>query len=254
MKTTFYILFIVFLITASIRADDAKPQVGIEEKLGQNIPLDVTVYDEYGKPVTIGSLTGGRPFVLTLVYYRCPGICSPLLTGLAKTIDKSDLIPGKDYVVITVSFDPTENYITASEKKKNYFNLIKTKSLSNEDWRFLTADSTTISKLTESVGFRYIKKDNEYIHSAAIMVASPAGMVSRYLYGTDFLPFDFKLALIEASEGRTGSTISKVVSLCYSYDAEGKRYTLDFTRIAGTGVLFLLAVFVIVLIVKRKKK
>jgi len=235
-----------------VNADEKKP-VGIDEKLGQIIPMNLTLIDEYGKPVRLADLTKGKPFVLTLVYYRCPGICSPLLTGFAKTVDITDLTPGKDYEIITVSFDPTETYLTGSEKKKNYFAQLKKKQLSNEDWRFLTADSSTIAQLTDAVGFRYIKQDNEFVHSAVITLLSPEGKVSRYLYGTDFLPMDLKLGLLEASEGKTGTTVSKIVSLCYSYDAEGKKYVLNVTRIAGGGVLILLGIFVGVLIVKKKK-
>jgi protein SCO1/2 len=252
LKKIFIILFILAAFF-NVNAQDKKSQVGIDENLGQTIPMNLTLIDEYGKPVKLADLTRGKPFVLTLVYYRCPGICSPLLTGFTKTIDLTDLVPGKDYEVITVSFDPTETYLTGSEKKKNYFSQLKHKQLNNEDWRFLTADSATIAVLTDAVGFRYIKKDNEYIHSGVLTLLSPEGKVTRYLYGTDFLPLDFKLGIIEAAEGKVGTTISKVVSLCYTYDAEGKKYVLDVTRIAGGGMLLLLGVLVVVLIVKKKK-
>jgi protein SCO1/2 len=237
----------------SANADDKKSEVGLDEKLGQNIPMNLSLLDEYGKPVKLGELTEGKPFVLTLVYYRCPGICSPLLTGFTKVVDQTDLTPGKDYKIITVSFDPTETYLTAVEKKKNYFGLLNKKKLDNSDWRFLTADSSTIAQLTDAVGFRYIKQDNEYIHSAIVTLLSPEGKVTRYLYGTDFLPMDFKLGIIEASEGKVGTTISKIVSLCYSYDPEGKQYVLNVTRVAGGGMVLLLGVFVVILIVKKKK-
>jgi len=236
-----------------VNAQEKKSQVGIDEHLGQTIPMNLTLIDEYGKPVKLSDITKGKPFALTLVYFRCAGLCSPLLTGFTKTIDLTDLVPGKDYEVITVSFDPTETYLTGSEKKKNYFAQLKNKQLNNEDWRFLTADSATIAQLTDAVGFRYIKKDNEYIHSGVLTLLSPEGKITRYLYGTDFLPLDFKLGIIEAAEGKVGTTISKVVSLCYTYDAEGKRYVLDVTRIAGGGILLLLGAFIVVLIVKKKK-
>lgn len=250
-KYLFIILFLTFALGAN--ADDKKSQVGLDEKLGQNIPMNLSLLDEYGKPVKLSELTEGKPFVLTLVYYRCPGICSPLLTGFTKVVDQTDLTPGKDYKIITVSFDPTETYLTAVEKKKNYFGLLNKKKLDNSDWRFLTADSSTIAQLTDAVGFRYIKQDNEFIHSAIVTLLSPDGKITRYLYGTDFLPMDFKLGIIEASEGKVGTTISKIVSLCYSYDAEGKQYVLDVTRVAGGGMLLLMGVFIVILIVKKKK-
>lgn len=248
-------LFIILLLTFALGADadDKKSQVGLDEKLGQIIPMNLSLLDEYGKPVKLSELTEGKPFALTLVYYRCPGICSPLLTGFTKVVDLTDLTPGKDYKIITVSFDPTETYLTGNEKKKNYFGQLTKKKLENSDWRFLTADSSTIAQLTDAVGFRYIKQDNEYIHSAVVTLLSPEGKITRYLYGTDFLPMDFKLGIIEASEGKVGTTISKIVSLCYSYDPEGKQYVLNVTRVAGGGMVLLLGVFVVILIVKKKK-
>lgn len=249
------VLVILFILAAFIKVNgqDNKSQVGIDEKLGQTIPMNLTLIDEYGKSVKLSDLTKGKPFALTLVYYRCPGLCSPLLTGFTKTIDLCDLVPGKDYEIITVSFDPTETYLTGSEKKKNYFAQLKHKQLSNEDWRFLTADSATIAQLTDAVGFRYIKKDNEYIHAGVLTLLSPEGKITRYLHGTDFLPLDFKFGIMEASEGKVGTTISKVVSLCYSYDAEGKRYVLNVTRVVGAGMLLVVGLFVVVLVVKKKK-
>jgi protein SCO1/2 len=253
VKKIFVILILILAFMKVNGQEDKKSQVGIDEKLGQTIPMNLTLIDEYGKPVKLSELTKGKPFALTLVYYRCPGLCSPLLTGFTKTVDLTDLIPGKDYQIITVSFDPTETYLTGSEKKKNYLAQLKNKQLNNEDWRFLTADSATIAQLTDAVGFRYIKKDDQYIHSGVLTLLSREGKITRYLYGIDFLPMDFKLGIIEASEGRVGTTISKVVSLCYSYDAEGKRYVLNVTRIAGGGMLLVLGTFVVVLIVKKKK-
>jgi protein SCO1 len=253
MKKAIFLLAFLLLISGINQADEKKSPVGIDEKYGQNVPLNITLIDENGKPVILSDLTSGKPIVLTLVYYKCPGLCSPLLTGLTRTVDITDLVPGKDYVLITVSFDPSETYTTASEKKKNYFELFKHRKLSNDDWRFLTADSATIALLTDAVGFRYIKKDDNYVHSAVVTLLSPEGKISRYLYGTEFLPLDLKLGVMEAAEGKVGTTISKVVSLCYSYDPEGKQYVLNVTRIAGSGIIFLLVVFVAVLVVKKRK-
>jgi protein SCO1/2 len=248
------LILTVLLAFGNLRADDKKSPVGIDEKLGQNVSLaNYTVFDEYGKPVKLSELAAGKPVVLTLVYYRCPGICSPLLTGLTKTVDMTDLEPGKDYQLITISFDPTETYLTAAEKKKNYIGLFKNKQIDNQAWRFCTADSTTIALLTDAVGFRYFKKDNEYVHAGVLTLLSPEGKITRYLYGTEFLPMDLKLGIIEASEGRTGTTISKIVSLCYSYDPEGKAYVLNVTRIAGGGMILVMVVFVAILVIRKKK-
>ena len=250
------ILVIIFLLIpfVTFAGDDKPSPVGIDEKYGQVVPGDITLFDEHGKTVQLGELINNKPAIITMVYYQCPGICSPLLTGLAHTIDKLDLIPGKDYTILTISFNTKEDYIMAAEKKDNYFRTMKIKTLAEGDWRFLTGDSINIARLTDAIGFRYLKDGSDFIHPAVITVISPGAKITRYLYGTDFLPFDLKMALVEASEGKTGSTISKVVSLCYSYDAQGRKYVLNVTRIAGGGILFMLTVFAIVLVVSKKKK
>jgi protein SCO1 len=254
MKRIIFIILLVFLFN-SIRADeDKKSPVGIDEKLGSTVPKDITLFDETGKPVKLADVTNGKPVILTLVYYRCPGICSPLLTELAHVVDKLDLMIGKDYNIVTVSFNPTEDYIMAAEKKKNYFGLIKTKKPEGKDWRFLTADSINIARITDAVGFRYIKQGNDFVHAGALTMLSPDLKITRYLYGTEFLTFDVKMGLLEASEGKIGSPISKIAKLCYSYDAEGRKYVLNFTRVIGSGILFVLVVFAVILIAKKKKK
>ncbi len=253
-----FIPILFFLI--SVNTDNAfsqttaEKEVGVDEHLGLQVPLDAKLIDETGKTVTLRELINNKPAVINLVYYRCPGICSPLMTGLAEVMDKVDLISGQDYTVITVSFDPTEDYIMAAEKKKNYLSTFKNKIINENGWRFLTADSNTIKSITNAVGFRYIKVDNDYIHSGVITMLSPEGKIMRYLYGLDFLPFDFKMALVEASEGKTGSTIAKIVKLCYSYDPEGKKYALNLTRVIGAAMITGIAIFAIALFVTKKRK
>ncbi|MGH2575086.1 MAG: SCO family protein, partial [Ignavibacteria bacterium] len=181
----------------------------------------------------------------------CPGICSPLLTGIADVVDRLDMEAGKDFNIITISFDPREDYLTASEKKKNYLTTMK--KIPDNSWQFLTGDSLNIAKLTDAVGWRYQKQGNDFMHGSGIMVLSPDGKIVRYLFGITYLPFDMKMALTEASEGRTGPTISKIVKLCYSYDPAGRKYVFDFTKVAGVGILLILAVLFLVLILKKKK-
>ena len=247
------LILLIFILPYIIYADEKKSQVGIDEKLGEYVPGDITFFDEFGKTVQLKDLMNGKPAIITLVYFRCPGICSPLLTSLAKNVDMLDLEIGKDYNIITISFDTSEDYVMAAEKKKNYFNTLKVKKPGTNDWRFLTADSVNVARITDAVGFRFIKQGNDFIHSGVLTVLSPDGKIVRYLYGNEFLPFDLKLSLIEASEGRVGSTISKVVKLCYSYDVEGRKYMLNVTRIAGAGILFILGTFAGVLIFAKKR-
>ncbi len=241
----------IFSGTILYADDTPKQEVGIDEKLGSAIPLDLSFLDEYGKPVMLRDLIT-KPTVLTLVYYRCPGICSPLLNGLSQTIDHLDLEPGKDYNIVTISFDPTETYPIASDKKKNYLEAMK-KKIPVDSWRFLVGDSTNIAKITDAIGFRYQPQGKDYMHSAVITVLTPNGKIARYLYGVEFLPLDLKMALIEASEGKTGPTINKLLKLCYSYDPEGRKYVLNVTRIAGGGMIVLIAAFVLFLSIKKKK-
>jgi protein SCO1/2 len=255
VRSNAFAAMVIFLfLTNGLFAEDGqkKSEVGFDEKLGENIPLDLTFFDEYGQPVRLRSLIT-KPAILNFVYYRCPGLCSPLLKGVSEVIDRLDIEPGKDFDVITIGFDPRESYLTASEKKKNYLESMK-RDIPNDSWRFLTGDSSSIAQITDAAGFRYIPQGNDFIHGAAIIAVSQDGKIARYLYGTSFNTIDVKMALIEASEGRTGPTISKIIKLCYSYDPEGKRYVLNLTRIAGGGILFLLVVFVAVLVTKKKTK
>ncbi len=231
--------------------DTNSPKVGVDEKLGETIPLDLSFLDETGKPVNLRSLVN-KPTLLTLVYYRCPGICSPLMNGVSEVIDKMDMEPGKDFNIVTISFNPREDYIMAQGKKENYLNNMK-KKIPAESWKFLTGDSLSIAKITDAVGFRYQKQGEDYMHGAVLTILSQDGKIARYLYGTDFLPMDVKLAVIEASEGKSTPGINKLLKICYSYDPAGRKYVLNVTRIAGGGMLILIAGFVLILTLKKKR-
>jgi protein SCO1 len=234
---------VFFVLSVTIHSEDTKKsEVGIDEKLGEVVPLELQFLDEYGKPVTL----------LTLVYYKCPGICSPLMNGVASVVEKMDLEAGKDFNIVTISFNPREDYIMAKEKKSNYMDMMK-KKIPAESWRFLTGDSINIAKITDAVGFRYQPQGEDYMHGAVLTVLTPDGKVARYLYGTDFLPLDVKLAVTEAAEGRSTPAINKLLKLCYSYDPDGRKYVLNFTRIVGSGMLVLIIGFVLVLTLKKKK-
>jgi protein SCO1 len=233
-------------------AQQAKPPVGIVEKLGNYVPMETDLLDESGNLVQLKSIIN-KPTIITFVYYECPGICSPLLTEVASVIDKMDLVLGKDYQVVTISFDHTERPELAQEKKDNYLAEIK-KKVDPNGWRFLTGDSVNIYRLTDAAGFYFTKSGNTWIHAGALIAVSPEGKVTRYLYGIHQLPLDVKLAVIESAAGHTGPTISKVLNFCYSYDTEGKRYTFNIVRISGVFIVGLVAVFMFVFVVRPKKK
>jgi len=228
------------------------PAVGIVEHLGEKVPLDGEFYDETGHLVPLRSIIT-KPTIVTFVYYRCPGICSPLLSEVAKMIDKMDLVLGRDYQVFTLSFDPAERPEMASEKRQNYLGELKRKA-DPAGWRFFTGDSAAIRRLTDAAGFYYQRSGRDWVHAATLIVVSPDGKITRYLYGIQHLPFDVKMAIFEASEGRTGPTIAKVLRFCYAYDPEGRTYALAVTRIAGVIVVLFAGLFALVFIVRPKRK
>ena len=245
-------LAIMCLLAFKGYGQESHPPVGIVEKLGQYVPMDVELLNESGNLVQLKSIIN-KPTIITFVYYECPGICSPLLTEVASVIDKMDLELGKDYQVVTVSFDHQERPELAQEKKDNYLAEIK-KKVNPDGWRFLTGDSINIHRMTDAAGFYFSKTGNTWVHAGALIAVSPEGKVTRYLYGIHQLPLDVKLAVMESAAGRTGPTIAKVLNFCYSYDPEGKRYTFNIVRISGVFILGLVAVFMFVFVVRPRKK
>lgn len=250
------LIFISILLSSQLchagLESDSDVEIGIEEKLGNLVPLNLTVTDENGKQVLLSDFVN-KPTILTLVYYRCPGICSPLLEGLTKAVDRLKWQAGKDYNVLTLSFDPTETTDLARQKKDNYLKTMKNPP-AEESWKWVTADSDTIAKITEATGFRYKKEGKDYVHSATLMVLSAEGKLCRYLYGISFLPFDLQMALTEAQAGKIGPTIAKLLKFCFSYDPQAKKYVLQVTRIIGTVMLFCLGIFLVFLVYGGKPK
>jgi protein SCO1/2 len=217
MKT---VLILVALVIAAGTAHTQTPvdsgasqRLGIVEKLGGTIPLGEGVYDEHGNLVTLRSVIK-KPTILTFVYYRCPGICSPLLTELARMVGKVDLEPGKDYQIVTISFDHREKPELALEKQENYLSAIA-RPVSPSAWHFFTADSAVIQRLTDAAGFYFKPIGQDYVHATALIFLSPDGKITHYMNGIQYLPFDIKLSLIDASEGKTGPTIAKVLQFCF---------------------------------------
>lgn len=251
MKNTKLYLIFIFLISFSSFAQK-KIEVGIDEKLGNTLPLDLSFQTSEGKTVTLKEIIN-KPTLIALVYYECPGVCNPMQNELAWTIDKLQLEPGKDFQVISISFDHKETPAVAAKWKKNYLLTIKRKFDPNS-WLFLTGDSLNIHKLTEACGFYFKPADKQFVHAATLVAVSPQGKISRYLFGTDFNPFDVKMALLDAESGKTSPTISKVLQFCFSYDPQGRQYTLNVTRIVGTVMLLGVGIFLGVLLMKKKNR
>lgn len=215
--------------------------VGVDEKLGSSVPTELVFNDEDGKPVTLRSLLG-KTTLLTLVYYDCPGICTPLLNNLTSTLNRLDMTQGQDYQVITISFDPKDTPPLAAKKRENYIKQ-RTSPCPPEAWRFLTGDQAAIDKITDAVGFRYKKVGEDFNHPGVVMVLSPDGRMMRYLHGIQFLPFDIKMGVIEASKGKPMPAVSRMLAFCFTYDPDGRRYVFSTLKVAGVATLAVLACF-----------
>ncbi|HPF51187.1 MAG TPA: SCO family protein [Draconibacterium sp.] len=237
-------------------ATDDDVEIGIVEHLDAYLPDSISLINEAGEQVWLADLID-KPTVLNFVYFRCPGICSPLMEGVADVMDRSDLIPGKDYQVLTISFDPGETIDLGVRKKNNYLNLMNNKEKVEEaktGWKFFVSDSASIVRATNATGFKYKKNGNEYLHAASLTVLSPDGKITRYLNGITFLPFEWKMAMVEASKGQSGPTINKVLRFCFSYDPVGQTYVFNVTKISATIILFFAVILLLYLVLKPKRR
>jgi len=241
---------------------DVKPlaleEVRIEEKLGAQLPLDEALLDGAGRPFTLrGAFDGKRPVLLALVYYECPMLCGLILSGMAKSMRENGLELGKDYQAVTVSFDPDEKPIQAAERRRGYLQSMG-KPDAGADWPFLVGQGDVTRRVAEAAGF-YYKRDpvsGEWAHQAAIFVLTPEGKVSRYLYGIDYPPKDLRLALVEAADGKVGTSFDRLLLTCYRYDPASRKYepyAMGFVRAGGLLTLLVLG-GVIVRLVWRERR
>lgn len=247
---TFIILFSILLISPMHLAADEK--LGVYEQLDRSIEDDIYFTDDNFNLVNIKDAVQ-MPTVIAMVYYECPGLCTPLMNGLAEVMKKSDLVLNKDYQVFTISFSPLEKTVLAQNKKRTYSNLVG-KGDTDNGWRFFTGDSINIHRFLDNIGYQIKQEGADYIHPATLVVLSPDGKITRYLHGTYVLPFDLKMAVVEAGMGKSGPTINKVLKFCFSYDAEGQKYVFNVTKISGTIILLLALSFLSYLIVSNKRK
>jgi len=249
---TLLFLFIVLLFNAYAQAP-VKPEVeiGIVEKLGETIPLDLKFFNEKNDTVTLGSMIT-NPTILSFVYFDCPGLCSPLLDGIADVIGKMDMSLGKDFDIITISFNTKDTPEKARQKKLNFVQKIQDKDRGS--WYYLTGELGNIQKITEAVGFRYKPTGLDFAHPSTIIMLSPQGKITRYLYGISYLPFDVKMAVVEAQKGLARPTSNKFLDYCFAYDAKNKAYELQFTRLIGTFVFVLGLFFLAWLLITTKRK
>lgn len=237
-------LVVALASAAALAQDRIEPvpkqlaHVGIDEKLDAALPLELVFKDDAGRDVTLGSyFRPGRPVLLTLNYYRCPMLCTLELNGLVNAMKGLAYTPGDEFTVVTVSFDPRETATLARAKKQSYLADLGRPS-AEAGWHFLTGSQESIDALTKAVGFsfEYDKDTDQYAHAAVVMTATPEGRLARYLYGVTFEPATLKLALLEASKGKIGSTWERFILYCYHYDADRGRYAvaaLSIMRVGG---------------------
>ena len=259
-----FVLLAVFLNSLSAFAQlnreepDALQNLGIDEHLGDFIPLDAKFATSTGDSVSIGDLLEeGKPVLLNPLYYECPMLCGLVLDGTLNVIEDLAWKPGKDFIVISVSIDPEEDAELARKTKDNY--LAQMDSTTKSGWHFLTGNKTEIDKVVEAAGFQYkeIEETGEYAHSAAIILLSPKGKITRYLYGISYDEFDVRNALYESADGKIGSTIDKVVMYCYQYDPDSGSYVpmaFNIMKLGGLATLIFLGIFLGLLWLREKRK
>lgn len=206
--------------------------IGIDQKLDAQVPLDLTFTDQTGKKVKLGDYFGSKPVVLALPFYRCAGMCTLEIDGMAKAFNAISFTAGKEFNAVTVSIDPKETWTLASAKQRDYLDLYP-RPEAKQGWSFLTGEDANIHKLAEAVGFRYVidPKTQQPIHAVGIIVITPEGHVSRYLLGVDYSPKDLKLCLVDASHNKIGSMVDKFTLLCSHYDPTTSRYGVAIDRI-----------------------
>lgn len=260
MKQKWFVLMLLSILVsirafpqAKLNALQADPDVGVVERLGNTIPMDLRFTNENNAVVALKDVIK-KPTLLTLVYFDCPGVCSPMLDGVSDVIDKTVAQIGKDYQVVTVSFNFKDTPEKALEKKNNF---LKNHSKENAKyWTYLTGDSTSIYSLADAVGFKFKRSGNDFIHPAVIMFLSPAGKITRYLYGINFNPAEINTAIADAGAGNVKQSINKILTFCYTYNPQENKYVLSATKIAGISAIFVFLVVgaSIVVAIRRRRR
>ena len=232
--------------------------VGIDQRLDRQLPLDLMFKDEAGRDVALSSFfRTGKPVVLALVYYRCPMLCTQILSGLGSSLKAMTLNPGQDFEVVSVSFDPADTPETAAARKQTYLKRYNRPNTAN-GFHFLTGTEESIKALTSAVGFRYRydAATDQFAHASGIMIATPEGRLSRYFYGVEYAPRDVRLGLVEASANKIGSPVDQVLLFCFHYDPATGKYgavAINLLRISGAAFVLIGGAFLLVML-KREKR
>jgi protein SCO1/2 len=241
---------------AAAQLPAALQEVGIEQRVGEALPLDARFRDETGKAVRLGDYFDDRPVILVPVYYRCPMLCTLMVEGVARALKALSFGSGADYRLVVFSFDPTETPADAAEDKAHAVDLYDRPG--SEAWHFLTGDAEAVGALTRAIGFRYDYDAGrgEFVHASTLVLATPEGRIARYLYTTEPAPKDLRLALVEASAGTIGTVADHVLLYCFRYDATTGKYTLltmRLVRIGAAVTIFGLALFIGYMVRQEKR-
>ncbi len=238
------------VVSAQVVMDSVAELQGIDvvEHPGDTIPLDLRFTNDQGQDVTLGDyFHNGKPVILTLSYTNCPMLCTVLLNGLTNGVRELEWRPGAEYQMVNVSIDPLETVELTQQRKKRYLESVGPMQ-SKRGWAFLVGNEDNINALSDAVGFKYYydEKQDMYAHPAVVFILTEEGVISRYLYGIEYSPRDLKLSLLEASEGKIGSTVDRIILYCFHYDPDAGGYVLfasNVMRLGGLITLILLAVF-----------
>lgn len=233
-------------------------QVGLDQHLNAQIPQDLKFRDERGRTVRLGDYFNKQPVVLTLVYYRCPMLCTQVLNGLLESSQAIEKTMGTDYQVVTISIDPRETTAMARAKKKRYAESYHRPG-ADEGWHFLTGSAAAIDQLAKSVGYRYQydSQTDQFAHASGIIVLTPTGRISRYLYGIDFVPDELQSAIVDASEQRIGSLSDRFLLLCFHYDPATGKYGFAIDRAiraAGVATIIVMASYLWVMFRRERRQ
>ena len=234
-------------------------KIGIYEKLGTSISLDLVFTDENNQTKTLGEFMNNKPTVISVNYFNCPEACGPRIDGMTPVVDRMELTEGKDYKALTISFVKTDSPKDAKSFQSYNINVVR-KDFDKNAWNYLTTpNQKTIDILTEAFGYEYIKIINrdglvDYIHPLGLVVLSPDGKITRYLNGVKYLSFDLKIALLEAAKGEVRPIIARALSFCFSYDPENSKYVLETNKILATIILLMIFGFFIYMLMSGKKR
>jgi protein SCO1/2 len=243
-NTLILLIFLFALVVGakdSFAINDVKDldKVGIDEHLGDIIPLGLQFYDTQNQRVKLSDFfQEKKPVVLNLVYFSCPRVCNYAIDGVVDVVNKlSSLNLGSDFKILTVSFDSEDNFKQSGSKVQRYYKLLDERHFPKGNWHFLTGNSQSITKLTESVGFKFKKEGQEFAHPSSLIIIAPDGKISRYLYGIQHEPKDLKMSLLEATNGEIGTSkiINKALLFCYQFDPIGKKYALQALNVVKAG-------------------